>query len=244
MGAALQCCPATESDELPQLSVSFQSTGAADAVAVPSDVADVKHWCSTVCRLRQQLPAQPIICLLGSTTFNDPNTEERVIAIAKVLRERGLRNRASIVTGGMTGVQLTFAKHFQGKNLFQLLPEGKESGFPHGQDISAGVETHEERQELFGLIGDLYLSVEGGPGVAKEARLAANNGACVIPLMSSGGASGGRFDFPEQCFEKPPWAPQSAWKLLKKEEVAANDLKAAVAELMELYLDHLQQSKT
>eukprot|EP00438_Fugacium_kawagutii_P020903 Skav211794 [mRNA] locus=scaffold305:303170:303880:+ [translate_table: standard] len=235
MGAALVCCPATEGADV-QLSVSFQSAGAADAVtAVPADVATSDH---ALKRLKRQLPAQPIICLLGSTTFNDPNTEVRVIAIAKNFRERGLRNRANIVTGGMNGVQLTFAKHFQGKNLFQLLPEGQQSGFPHGQDISAGA-THDERQELFGLIGDLYLSVEGGPGVAKEARLAVKNGACVIPLMSSGGASGGLFDFPKECFEKPSWAPLSAWKLLQKKEAAANEVAAAVAELMELYLDEM-----
>ena len=30
---------------------------------------------------RQQLGEKPVICILGSTTFNDPKTEETVVAV-------------------------------------------------------------------------------------------------------------------------------------------------------------------
>lgn len=171
--------------------------------------------------------------------YNDPKTEEKVTNIAFCFRER-LRQRAAFVTGGMDGVQLTFAKTFEGTNLFQILPQGKKSDFPYGTDLHAGA-THEQRQEVFGLLGHLYLTVEGGPGVAKEARIAVNNGACVIPLVSSGGASGGLFDFPKECFQKPIWAPELRWSLLQQKEAAASEVAAAVTDLMELYLDILDR---
>lgn len=221
----------------PQMSVSFDSIPSVDDAVEKLSINDTGH--TAVSRLRRQLPEKPVVCILGSTTFNDPKTEEKVTNIAFCFREC-LRQRAAFVTGGMDGVQLTFAKTFEGTNLFQILPQGKKSDFPYGTDLHAGA-THEQRQEVFGLLGHLYLTVEGGPGVAKEARIAVNNGACVIPLVSSGGASGGLFDFPKECFQKPIWAPEPRWSLLQQKEAAASEVAAAVTDLMELYLDILDR---
>lgn len=55
------------------------------------------------------------------------------------------------------------------------------------------------RQEAFGLLGDVYITVEGGPGVAGEARAAVARGARVVPFVRTGGASGGMFDFPAEA---------------------------------------------
>lgn len=241
MGTVLVCCPDTTGnvpDPINSQSVSFAVARGDDAVEkLHGDVAGDTDPHRSVARIRRQLPEKPVICILGSTAFNDPKTEERVNSIASVFRER-LGHRVTFVTGGMNGVQLTFAKRFQGGDIFQILPAGKQSDFQYGTDLHAG-QNHEQRQEVLGLVGHLYLTVEGGPGVAKEAGIAVRNGACVIPLMSSGGASGGLFDFPKECFSKPSWAPEPQWNLLEKKEATPSEVAAALTELMEIYLDRI-----
>eukprot|EP00419_Tripos_fusus_P006858 CAMPEP_0172681612 /NCGR_PEP_ID=MMETSP1074-20121228/17579_1 /TAXON_ID=2916 /ORGANISM="Ceratium fusus, Strain PA161109" /LENGTH=165 /DNA_ID=CAMNT_0013500141 /DNA_START=45 /DNA_END=542 /DNA_ORIENTATION=- len=121
-----------------------------------------------------------------------------------------------VLTGGMPGVQQTFAQSL-GPNFdaqVHLLPEGKTSDFGVGTDIIAGHDLP-ERMQIFGSLGHVYVCIEGGPGVAKEAKQAFERGAKVLPIMSTGGASSGMFDFPQGALEKPDFVTDYQWSMMK-----------------------------
>jgi len=86
-----------------------------------------------------------------------------------------------------------------------------------------------QRQEVMGLMGDLYITVEGGQGVAKEALSAAERGVPVLPLMRTGGASSGMFDFPRAALERPSCASERQWELLRNEDASVEDSADALA---------------
>merc|ERR1712060_174905 len=80
--------------------------------------------------------------------------------------------------------------------------------------------------------GDAYVTVEGGPGVVKEAKLAVDRGALVVPLIRSGGASSGLFDFPPTLLEKPAFAEIGDWDLLTDELAPPTASAKAVARII------------
>lgn len=63
-------------------------------------------------------------------------------------------------------------------------------------------------------LAHVCLSIEGGPRVASEARAALRRGVKVVPLMCTGGASEGLYDFPSHALEKPDVATQEQWNAL------------------------------
>merc|ERR1711904_272938 len=125
---------------------------------------------------------------------------------------------AVFITGGMPGVQETFAKHcIAGSKVFNLLPAGQQSNYGVGDDIAAGADL-DERIRIYSQIGDIYITFEGGPGVSKEANAAFARGVGVVPLMRTGGASSGMFDFPVGALTKPSFAAEKPWELLRSKD--------------------------
>ncbi|CAE7551265.1 zupT, partial [Symbiodinium pilosum] len=189
----------------------------------------------------KELPAKPIVCILGGTSISKPETKETVNALADGLSTR-VGTRAVFLTGGMVGVQKEFAESCaESLSLFHLTPFGENSSFSVGQDVHAGTSLP-ERKDVYGLLGDLYITIEGGPGVAGEAKAAAERGAAVIPLIRSGGASAGMFDFPTSCLDKPHWALEPQWSLLSKEGASNKEVATAMVLLVECYLQELQRT--
>lgn len=176
--------------------------------------------------LETLLPAGlPRICVLGSTNFQSPTTEALVEAVARRLGA-ALGSRAVVVTGGLPGVQEAFAKHLgPSPKLFHLVKAGCQSGYGIGQDLSCG---HEDRVEVYGRLGQVYLSFEGRPGVARQAHAAHARGALCLPLVGSGGAS----DFPAEALRRPEAATAEQWAAVGRRgadpEVAANAVAAVV----------------
>lgn len=167
--------------------------------------------------VRRQLPSgYRFLCVLGGTSFKNPASEPLVQQVAEELRARSVQTQGIVIlTGGMKGVQETFAKAVGDALLmFQLCPVGTDSEFGVGVDVVAGADLP-ERMEIFGQLGDVYISFEGGPGVAKEAKSAFERGAFVLPMISTGGASGGKFEFPAGALEKPSWASDTQWDAIK-----------------------------
>lgn len=179
----------------------------AEAVVQRSSLeSDIIHQLPDPDRLR--------ICILGGTKFNEASSEIVVKALAKKFCER-LSNVVVVLTGGMPGVQQAFAQSL-GANFGQvhLLPEGKSSDFGVGKDVIAGHDLP-ERMHIFGSLGHVYVCIEGGPGVAKEAKQAFERGAVVLPVMSTGGASSGMFDFPQGALKKPDSVTDDQWSMMK-----------------------------
>eukprot|EP00439_Symbiodinium_sp_Y106_P000851 s531_g1.t1 len=190
----------------------------------------------------EQLPAGPRICILGSTAFWKESTEPLVKALAHrtglgtgvqslkigmAALSLSLRDsNAVVLTGGMPGVQEVLAKglHNGGfQRVVNLVHLGHESGFSAGEDLAAGLDAA-ERRRVFASLGDVYLCIEGGAGVAEEAQTAFDNGAFILPIPSTGGASGGAFNFPKAALQRPRHVSPEEWTMLGTDghpEVAA-----------------------
>jgi len=194
-------------------------------------------------RLRREWDDCCIICILGGTEFRNPKSEELVEIVALML-DAAVGDKARFVTGGMRGVQETFAKHCgDGSNVWNLLPVGESSGFEQGMDINAGADLA-ERKAIFGLLGDIYITVEGGPGVSQEAQAAFERGAAVIPLIRTGGASSGMFNFPQGALLKPPFATEEQWSHLANGDAQLDDSATAVADIVQKRVDEFGGAET
>ncbi|CAE6922087.1 unnamed protein product [Symbiodinium sp. CCMP2592] len=164
----------------------------------------------------EQLPAGPRICILGSTAFWKESTEPLVKALARRLSLSLRDSNAVVLTGGMPGVQEVLAKglHNGGfQRVVNLVHLGHESGFSAGEDLAAGLDAA-ERRKVFASLGDVYLCIEGGAGVAEEAQTAFDNGAFILPIPSTGGASGGAFNFPKAALQRPRLVSPEEWTML------------------------------
>eukprot|EP00928_Gymnodinium_smaydae_P040367 TRINITY_DN2737_c0_g2_i1.p1 TRINITY_DN2737_c0_g2~~TRINITY_DN2737_c0_g2_i1.p1 ORF type:complete len:571 (-),score=95.92 TRINITY_DN2737_c0_g2_i1:143-1855(-) len=166
--------------------------------------------------LARLLPAgRPRLCILGGRKCADPLSEKLIEAVARRCTEE-LGDDVVALTGGLPGVQQIFATSLGAKpKVIHLLPEGDASNFGVGQDLHAG-SSMEERMAIYGHLGDVYLTFEGGPGVAKEAIMAHSRGAAVLPMMWTGGASGGMFNFPPGALEPPACCSAEEWALLQE----------------------------
>lgn len=183
------------------------------------------------------MPQGTRVCILGGQAFKDPDSEGVVKSLATLFAKE-LRNQIVVVTGGMAGVQETFGKTYalealqagSQASVVNLLPRGQSSGFGVGQDMEAGADL-EERKEIFALLGHIYITVEGGPGVAKEAGIAFQRGATVLPMISTGGASAGLLGFPPGALVQPSFVTPEQWRCLK-EKVDPNEKAAAVVQIL------------
>jgi len=187
-------------------------------------------------RIRKEIGDEDlIICVLGGTKFQGAQSEALVQIVAKHLCDT-MGSQAKFLTGGMAGVQETFAKNCgDGSRVWNLLPVGEKSNYGVGTDLEAG-ENLEERKAIFGQIGDLYITVEGGPGVAEEARAAYARGAGILPLSRTGGASTGMFNFPAEALLPPSWVTnQEFWTQLGDEAIPVEMTAGAVAQLAKIY---------
>lgn len=188
----------------------------------------------------QTLPAGLRICILGGSRFKEPRSECIVKALSQEFALR-ISDSAVFITGGMPGVQETFSNglgnDFKG-TLFHLLPRGQSSNFAAGRDIVAGADLS-ERMDVFASIGEVYICIEGGPGVAKEARDACARHAFVLPVISTGGASSGQFDFPAHPLHRPAFVSEARWSMITQPAEPA----AAATAIVDIVLDVLNMWK-
>jgi len=169
------------------------------------------------------------ICVLGGTALQCEDSEELIAKMASELAAASLGDDVCFLTGGMSGVQQAFAENCgDGLQVWNLLPEGQESGFRLGRDVHAGTDL-EQRKEIFAQLGDIYIAAEGGKCVAMEAKMAFERGAAIVPLMRSGGASSGLFGFPAAALERPSFATAEEWELLKSADAPLAESAAAAA---------------
>lgn len=209
--------------------VSDPSPPSSPEKAPPAAAPEPETSAEAVARLTGVLGDAPRVCVLGSTSFSNPDSEALTAEIANQLTPR-LAGRVCVITGGNPGVQQVFAKNAcEATRLYSLLPFGQASGYGIGEDIFAG-EDPKARAAVMGLLGDVYLSIEGGPGVSGEARAAAARGAAVVPLQRSGGASSGMFDFPATALEAPEGIDKERWELLASSDVPVAYSASAAAD--------------
>jgi len=180
----------------------------------------------------------PRVCILGGTAFNEPDSEELCKSMGKKFAEKlsAYEQEVSVITGGNTGVQQAFSEAFgESASLYHLVPRGQKSGIAAGKDLEAG-SSPDVRREVMGGIGGFYVVIEGGPGVAAEARLAVARDAVVVPLKRTGGASCGLFHFPEEGLRRPAHATFEQWRLLCDEDEDVEEATNALVGVLEGWL--------
>eukprot|EP00927_Polykrikos_kofoidii_P052932 TRINITY_DN469_c0_g2_i1.p1 TRINITY_DN469_c0_g2~~TRINITY_DN469_c0_g2_i1.p1 ORF type:complete len:719 (-),score=61.74 TRINITY_DN469_c0_g2_i1:484-2640(-) len=187
-----------------------------------------------VARLRQDFFNSTVVCILGSATFSEPAHETLVGELAAALGPLPL----TFITGGMAGVEKTFASNLAHVHkLVHVRPFGHPSGFEWGRDAFAG-RNEDETRAIIGAIGDIYITVEGGQGVAFEATAAYKRGALVLPLIRTGGASSGMFNFPQEALRCPGFIKlrnRHMWELIRRHDVPIEKTVEAVYFFMECY---------
>eukprot|EP00446_Apocalathium_sp_SHHI-4_P057614 CAMPEP_0177296976 /NCGR_PEP_ID=MMETSP0368-20130122/2713_1 /TAXON_ID=447022 ORGANISM="Scrippsiella hangoei-like, Strain SHHI-4" /NCGR_SAMPLE_ID=MMETSP0368 /ASSEMBLY_ACC=CAM_ASM_000363 /LENGTH=492 /DNA_ID=CAMNT_0018755145 /DNA_START=72 /DNA_END=1551 /DNA_ORIENTATION=- len=176
------------------------------------------------------------ICILGGTAFHDPVSEALTAELSRRLSAQ-FGEEVIFVTGGMKGVQEVFANNCLTPGLYHLVPIGQASGFP-GQDVEVGADL-DQRKKVFGKFGDIYITIEGGPGVAQEARDAFERGAAVVPMIRTGGASEGKMNFPAGALEAPPFVAPEHWELLKSKEASVEESANAAVEIVGAILSQM-----
>jgi len=172
------------------------------------------------------------VCILGPTSFMSPNSRDLVAAVARELSR--LDVRISFFTLAMPGVQQTFAEHCNSSRLWNLLPAGQTSGYGSGKDVCAGT-AMDECKEVFAQLGDVYLTAEGGPALAGEAKAALARGALLLPLRRTGGASSGLCAFPQEALARPAFASEEHWQLVGQEDAPVAESAAAVAAIFNAF---------
>eukprot|EP00930_Biecheleria_cincta_P049008 TRINITY_DN34252_c0_g1_i1.p1 TRINITY_DN34252_c0_g1~~TRINITY_DN34252_c0_g1_i1.p1 ORF type:complete len:764 (-),score=93.26 TRINITY_DN34252_c0_g1_i1:26-2317(-) len=171
------------------------------------------------------------ICVLGGTSIQSQDTAELLEAIsARLFAELG--KDAWFLTEGMPGVQHVFARHCgDGSRLCNVLPARQKCNYGRGRDVTAG-DNGAERKRIFSTVGDVYLILEGGPGAASQARQAFAGGARLVPVIRTGGASAGLFDFPADALRRPTFATKAQWAALGARDGSIASCAEAVVELV------------
>jgi len=184
--------------------------------------------------LKRRMGSDMVVCFLSSMKFRSPESEALAAALGKYLSQ-ALPPPTALVCSGQPGAQRAFSKNCKDDSrLWHLVPYGQTSDSGVGQDLPCCHDAEEQRA-VMGRLGDVYITIEGGPGVAEEASLAAENGAFVLPLQRSGGASEGMFDFPSAALQKPEWIHEDDWTLLCEAYAPVEASAAAAARIVAAY---------
>ncbi len=187
-------------------------------------------------RLIERLPSGPRLVVLGSASFERPDSRELCQVIAAELASQ---STLIAITGGMDGVGKTFSRAFAAARLAAKLPERlihllPEGSIPctYGQTLEAGVSFY-ERRELLGRIGHVYLVIEGGPGTQHEASIVASQKLPIVPLARTGGVAGELY-VNSAC---PMRWPADEWSLLSDTSAPHSIVAAAVGRLVKVALE-------
>ncbi len=187
-------------------------------------------------RLRASLPAGRRFAVIGSTSFWNPESAELCETIAAELA--GIESLLAL-TGGMEGVGRAFGDAFAAarkrlgfsENLIHLLPSEMRASWG-GKALSAGEDFY-ERRELLGRVAEIYLVIEGGPGTAHEADVAAQYGGILIPVGRSGGHAEALFP---QC-SCPSRVSPDDWALLNDPGPPAEVIGRTVGRIVQSVLN-------
>lgn len=182
-------------------------------------------------RIRDVISPGPRLAVVGSGSFWGDDSEDICISIAGTLAQI---TTLQLITGGMNGVGLTFAREFAKsrslaglpENTYHLLPDGFENA-DCGLIIQAGNNLH-DRREIIGRTGDIFLVIEGGPGTEHEVSVALARNVPIIPIGRTGG-------YAREFFESnspPTWADQLIWSKLNDDDEPVTALSFLVKSII------------
>ncbi len=188
-------------------------------------------------RIRTLFSVGPRLVVVGSTSFYGKDSRLLCEVIAKTFASLP---SLVCVTGGMDGVGKTFAESFfnarrsirsTSETLYHLLPQGM-STIDCGTTLGAGFDL-DDRREILGRIGQVYLVIEGGPGTEHEVSIATTHGHPRIPLAMTGGEAASEYD----RLPCPAWATIDDWKLLANIQVSPVEIAPVILKLFLAAID-------
>jgi len=165
-------------------------------------------------RLKADMHCKTCVCVLGGKI---PSSLDEIL-VAELARKLGARcdDNIAFVTNGLPGVQTVFAQNLGAgsSRLWHLAHTGSLNDPPKVGEVLPAGHTFEQQKTIFASLGEVYITVAGGKGVADEARVAYARSALIVPLVRTGGASAGEFNFPKEALVRPLWASEDDWKFL------------------------------
>jgi hypothetical protein len=96
-----------------------------------------------------------------------------------------------------------------------------------------------QREMVTARAFDVCIIVEGGPGAAHEVEQFCWNDHIVIPVRSTGGAAGGKFNVPGKIFEVPAGVDVADWSVLSDNGALASEVGRAVLRIVTSIRDRL-----
>ncbi|CAD7943219.1 unnamed protein product [Amoebophrya sp. A25] len=178
--------------------------------------------------LKKEGGSRVVVTVLGGNFFGKEAAEaehdewtKRVIAqLGKHLQP--LEGSVAFVTGGVSDAQKIFAQNAPAGAVYNL--QGEETLLDASQwpgtplKIPFLQKDDPRKDRLTGILGDVVITIGGGNGVGKEAAIAFDNSAKVVPLIATGGASTGsasefvKVPVPAEAVEKPEFVDEALWK--------------------------------
>lgn len=220
--APLACWSAADNGEAPE------------AAAICTEEAPLH----VVADLLQALPPGLRLCIVGSSQLKKAATESLVRAVARKLSV-ALSGHLVVLTCGNPGVQAAFADGLGDfPSLVHLLPEGPPSVGGTGVVQYCG-RTVQMRDAGFEQVGQVYLTFEGDQEAASIARAAVSRGAIVVPVICTGGASGGAHGFPISALTRPQWVTEPEWSCLQ--DATSSDVVAGAVLSIVTKAVHLEE---
>jgi hypothetical protein len=179
-----------------------------------------------------RVPAGARVAVLGSTSFWHPESEQTSAEIGE--RLSGLEGLV-LLTGGVPGVgegvgrgyARGCAKAGRTPRVIHVLPRGY-GPWDYGTTIFAG-DGMGERREILGRLARVFVVLEGGPGTAQEARVAAAHGAVLVPVGRSGGHAGEIYP----TLLRPRFLDARAWETVGDPDAAPPTVAAAVVKIVD-----------
>jgi hypothetical protein len=196
--------------------------------------------------LKKHLPKGRLVYVTGSTKFSSKYGRSICEEFGALLAKE---TDCYLVTGGFHGVGDAIGRSFHKERQKLNLPEGviHIQAITDAQDYSTQTLQHSngsfqplpygktlfycnsvrQREMLVPKVIKLCILIEGGPAAAFEAHQFSWSDHIVVPVKSTGGTAGGKFNAPLGIFSKPDFAKESDWSILS--DIDANPLDVATA---------------
>lgn len=187
-----------------------------------------------------------IIAIIGSIDFYHDDSPALCDAIGRELACH-LQNKLCLWTGANAIIPKRLSKAYYNEcirqqlqpHIYHLAPDGYICDWDFGLTVTCGRDM-DERRALLASCATVVVSIEGGPGAVDEMRKAVKHSVSVIPVIRSGGASGGLFGAP--AIPCPEYVSVDDWELLSNEQAPIQTCAEAVVRIVDQIFKQQQQT--
>jgi hypothetical protein len=110
----------------------------------------------------------------------------------------------------------------------------------YGKTLFLG-ESNQEREAVLARLMDTCILIEGDATTAREVEDFLWNDHFVIPIISTGGAAGGREDVSFKVFERPNAVDEKVWQILSNREALPAEVAKAIVRIVMDVKQHIAE---